>query len=168
MRVIDAGRSPEEVLAEALEAVTELLGDPPGRPSSGAAAGGLALGRMRNFLAAAVTTVHGTSSGGLPAAAVVLIVLAGLLLLGVRGVGLRAGAGVGAEVVAGAASRDRRGGLQGLGHLARIRGLGEARALAAKIALERPGERARGPKIEGVSSVRSEREDNRPDKSSFP
>ncbi len=29
VRVIDAGRSPEEVLAEALEAVTELLGDPP-------------------------------------------------------------------------------------------------------------------------------------------
>ncbi len=36
---------------------------------------------MRNFLPAAVTTVHGTSSGGLPAAAVVLIALAGLLLL---------------------------------------------------------------------------------------
>jgi dTMP kinase len=29
VRVIDAGRSPEEVLAEGLEAVTELLGDPP-------------------------------------------------------------------------------------------------------------------------------------------
>lgn len=39
------------------------------------------MGPMSNFLAATATTAHGTSSGGLPAAAVVLIVLAGLLLL---------------------------------------------------------------------------------------
>lgn len=37
---------------------------------------------MGSFLAAATTAGHDTSSGGLPMAAIVLIVLAGLLLLG--------------------------------------------------------------------------------------
>ena len=45
-------------------------------------AGGLALTAVTSFLATIQAGAHNATGGGLPAAAIVLIVLAGLLLLG--------------------------------------------------------------------------------------